>query len=288
MKLNNNTILIKSNIKSHLNEEMHFNSLPKFVVNVEIFSYLNAKELSLFSQTCHSLNDMFFLNDKLNLSSSYIIRGSFTTYNLTAKQMIQIYTSSQPNELLKLEFRSLTNRLESATQVGNKEMLTVLLKKCHDINMIISGRTLLHIASTMDHENIVDLLIHLGANVNIKSRAQLAPLHCTSSKIIIQKLLTAGANINVRDRLGRTPLHNAIRRDNFEHVEVFVLAGSDLNALDTYGRSPIDEAIRLNRRKIFNFLMKTQRVGMLIATQRWYFNLEKIQNCWDMINPFRS
>lgn len=92
------------------------------------------------------------------------------------------------------------------------------------------GETLLHIACAIDREDIVQLLVNLGADVNcVSTDFEDTPLHfaCFEGNINIFKLLVNhGAKVDTANRSGKTPLHYACRY-SFELVKFLLEHGAN-------------------------------------------------------------
>ncbi|MFC2035121.1 ankyrin repeat domain-containing protein [Chloroflexota bacterium] len=74
-----------------------------------------------------------------------------------------------------------------------------------------AGASALHLAVSLEHKEIAELLLNNGANINIRARDQYGgtPLHWAAflgHKQMAEMLVEAGADINVLDKTGNTPL----------------------------------------------------------------------------------
>ena len=77
------------------------------------------------------------------------------------------------------------------------------------------GWTLLHLAARLGREDIAELLLANGADVNARDRLGLTPLHdaANAGRTEVAALLLAhGADVNAKDTGGGTPMHWAIVR----------------------------------------------------------------------------
>ena len=106
------------------------------------------------------------------------------------------------------------------------------------------GRTPLHFAAH-DYSTARVLLI-AGANVNVKSRRGVTPLH-RASKLgqapLVELLISYGAKVNVKDNDGATPLHYAVGSGSTGVVEVLVENGARLNSRTSRGRTALHWAV---------------------------------------------
>jgi len=104
------------------------------------------------------------------------------------------------------------------------------------------GWTPLHFAAT---EEIAELLINEGADVNAKNKWSGTPLQWTARgghKEIVELLIAKGANVSAKNDEDGTPLHLPADRGHTEVVELLITAGADVNAKDDEGETPLDQA----------------------------------------------
>lgn len=89
----------------------------------------------------------------------------------------------------------------------------------------------------IEHErpDIVEYLIELRANVNIKIEPLgLAPLHVAVNKRscpLAEILIANGADVHIRNRIDISPLHLAVSRNDIDMVEPLLLKGANPNAV---------------------------------------------------------
>ncbi len=91
------------------------------------------------------------------------------------------------------------------------------------------GWTPLHLASFFGHEEVADLLLARGADVNARSRStrfarENTPLHAAAANrqmAVAELLIARGADVNARDGTGFTPL--ALAANNKSDLMVVVL-----------------------------------------------------------------
>jgi hypothetical protein len=100
--------------------------------------------------------------------------------------------------------------------------------------------------------NKVKRLIEDGADINIKNRLGLSPLHLNVSishpyRIeIIQLLIEHGANVNTQDNGGDTLLHYLIeQRNNDECIQILIEKGAYIDIPNKKGEIVLNEVIHL-------------------------------------------
>jgi ankyrin repeat protein len=133
------------------------------------------------------------------------------------------------------------------------------------------GETLLHIAATIGHPDIVRILLQTNARMNAQNYAGNTPLHLSTSLATnalltqnadmelknlkgltalhlaaknghlekVGSLLTANANIEAKDKQKFTPLHYAARQGHVEIVTMLLARGADINSQNKYGMTPL-------------------------------------------------
>jgi len=121
------------------------------------------------------------------------------------------------------------------------------------------GRTALHMAAWRAHDEVAQLLIERGANVNCKDKKDWTPMHLTCSPThsqrgrqrfyhITELLLDKGGNINARNVDGVTPLQWAIRNDRYILVGLLLDRGANINMKDNDGYTALFWAKKVARR----------------------------------------
>ena len=107
------------------------------------------------------------------------------------------------------------------------------------------GRTPLHYAAAKGYVSIVSALANAGANVNARDRRGWTPVHSAAwqgKAEIIYTLLNDWADINMSDNLGLIPLHIASAHGHPEVISVLLKYRPKLNAIDKLGKTPLDYA----------------------------------------------
>ncbi|EPE32366.1 Ankyrin repeat-containing protein [Glarea lozoyensis ATCC 20868] len=112
-----------------------------------------------------------------------------------------------------------------------------------------SGWTPLMIAvSLKEGDDLVDLFLRKGADVNAKNNSSQTALHFTASKLNLpaaKKLLSASppASTRVKDIRGQYPIHRAAAIGSVPLVQLFLANESPLDATDVSGQTPLHHAI---------------------------------------------
>ena len=139
--------------------------------------------------------------------------------------------------------------LYEAVVVGNLDMVRQhLVIEPYRINSFsVDGFTPLGLASYFGHEEIVEFMIKMGAEINQPSNNNfgICPIHCACSignKHIVKLLLDNGADVNLPQKSGGTALHAAAREGDLELVKMLVKAGADAEASMLNKQTPMQIA----------------------------------------------
>ncbi|KAJ2990388.1 hypothetical protein NUW58_g2975 [Xylaria curta] len=196
--------------------------------------------------------------------------------------------------------------LRNAANSGKAERILALLDDGADINAIdiIGGSTALSIATWLSFDDVVQLLIQQGADVNQRDRRGWTPLHIAARygyRRIIELLVTNGADLDLKihgwtpllltakdleprlccflidngadvtaaDYHGRTPLHWASKCGEGRLVRLLIKKGADVNAEDRWGRTPLIWAVHRERPEIVELLLHSG-ANVTTATREGY------------------
>ena len=104
--------------------------------------------------------------------------------------------------------------IHSAAEGGNTSIIIKLLSPGLDVDSRNNdGLTPLMTAAISDKQNAFDVLIQNGADPSFKDNNRFSVLHCAAegrNTSIVNKLLSLGLDINLKDVYGVTPLTRAI------------------------------------------------------------------------------
>eukprot|EP01133_Synstelium_polycarpum_P016089 gene16089-19145_t len=132
----------------------------------------------------------------------------------------------------------------TSCQYGYPQIIRRLLGRGIDVNLALDdeGATALYVATESMKEEVVILLLSMGANPNI-TRDTYAPLHIATqlrAHSIIERLLKAGARPNVQARDGATPLLIAAQNGDIKSIDILARHKASPNiAMTTDGSTPL-------------------------------------------------
>jgi ankyrin repeat protein len=148
------------------------------------------------------------------------------------------------------------NRIKKNNELGHilmeksKEVITTLIKCGLDVDgqCRCKRTTALHIASELDNDVFVKLLLEQGANINLTDNVGRNALHFAleNSKAnteIVKLLIDKEIDVDVRDKYGITPLHLCCRRGHYDALVILLERGASVNAKDSKNYSVLHEAV---------------------------------------------
>jgi ankyrin repeat protein len=125
------------------------------------------------------------------------------------------------------------------------------------INIDDFGYSILLYAARYNYENIVELIINSGIDINYKNKHQNSALiYATkyNNINIVKLLLLNGANVNDKDKTGTTPLMYASINGNLEIMHILLKYEANVNDIDTYGCTSLMHAIFDGDQIVIEFL----------------------------------
>jgi ankyrin repeat protein len=149
----------------------------------------------------------------------------------------------------------------SALHSGNTTLVERLLSTGYRLQEIKpqGGLTPIHIAVQDDHEEIVDLLLKKGADVNARTSWEATPLHLVArqgSRALMDLLIMRGADVNAQTKDGDTPLHLAAANGRANQAYDLLEKGAKVNATNRFGNTPLLLAMGQSGSLIIEALVK--------------------------------
>ncbi|CAF3400425.1 unnamed protein product [Rotaria socialis] len=161
--------------------------------------------------------------------------------------------------------------LHYAARFHHLDICEYLIKNCEaDVNKAgEDGMTPLHYIARFRVEkdspadsygNVIQYLIHHGANINACDIFQATPLHhaCERNNVkCAEILISKNANIAAVDRQNMQPLHGACFYGSLDTARLLIEHGADLLATDGGGSIPVAHACRNSHYKILDMIFNT-------------------------------
>ena len=121
------------------------------------------------------------------------------------------------------------------------------------------GSTLLHVAVSNDHIDIVKYLVSQGADVDSQDSEGDTPLHLAASSGLLEiakYLVSKGANVNARNTsFQETPLNRTTYYGYIDMVKLLVTHGADVNARAKDKSAPLQNAAEIGSLHIVRYLI---------------------------------
>lgn len=178
----------------------------------------------------------------------------------------------------KYRYNGTTNLLHRAVLQNDPHIVKLILNSKYRPNLDAKtswGTTALHDACNYGFEDVVDLLIRKGADVNCLDRYCLTPLHrcCSANKAGIIALLIqeGGANINARTpKTGWVPLHQAAFKGHLDCVKILLDFHSPYYPRADDGTTPMDLAENYDHPDCFQELENFEPPKIGTSKKDWF------------------
>lgn len=149
------------------------------------------------------------------------------------------------------------------TQIAEK----LIIHKDIDVHIQdTKGRTALHWSCRTGSKSCTQLLLHRGADCNIRDFSNITPFQeavaIRHSGVAMSLIECGNFDINVRDWRGRTPLHWVSRTGLASCVQLLINAGADVNCQNREGRTPLMDAVLAGELGVMKVLLKNLDINV--------------------------
>ncbi|CAM1345330.1 ankyrin repeat domain-containing protein [Tenacibaculum amylolyticum] len=159
---------------------------------------------------------------------------------------ICLYCTGQDNNILK------------TIKTGNSKALATMLAKENTVNNLFSGYTPLTYAVKIGaNEELLDILIRNGADVNLTNKGQKTPLMYAAKykrNNLILYLIKKGADVNFQNKRNITALLYTVKYDNPEGFNKLLKLGANTNAKINGSYTVLDYIKKENLQKFLEIL----------------------------------
>ncbi|KAJ7388702.1 hypothetical protein OS493_036141 [Desmophyllum pertusum] len=124
------------------------------------------------------------------------------------------------------------------------------------------GLTPLHQAALKSNQELVDLLLQFGANVNQPNAYGETPLHlaCQAASLtFLHKFLEIGAELRAEDSAGRTCIHHAAKSGSVLKLHYLAACGLSLKTRDNKGQTALHTAAEQGQLEACEYLLRHKR-----------------------------
>jgi ankyrin repeat protein len=147
--------------------------------------------------------------------------------------------------------------LALAAGKGYEEVVNLLLEKGAELDR--DARTPLSYAAGSGHEAVVNLLLEKGAELDSKDpdgRTPLSRAAGSGHEAVVNLLLEKGAELDSKDENGQTPLSHAANRGQEAMVKVLLEKGAELDSEDQDGKTPLSWAAGSGEKAVVKLLVE--------------------------------
>ncbi len=151
--------------------------------------------------------------------------------------------------------------VHAAAKSGDTDEVAALLSMDNRLTRTFDadGWSPLHLAAHYGHADLVALLLHNNADVDLRSRNAMAntPLHAAMAgqqTSVARLLLDAGAAVNAKQHGGWTALHAAAANGDRAAVELLLARGATANTVNDAGVTPAASARERGHTEIADLL----------------------------------
>lgn len=115
------------------------------------------------------------------------------------------------------------------------DILEKLLESGEDVNAVseATGQSILHEVAASWDKSVAEFFLQKGANIHLQDHDGKTPLHVASStdhEEMVEWLIENGAELQSRTFIEKqTPLHYAARYDSLQAMEILLQKGCELN-----------------------------------------------------------
>lgn len=139
-----------------------------------------------------------------------------------------------------------------AVRNGHHDVYNYLREKGAEIRLDSVGDTLLHLATYHQHTDLIKPLVEAGIDINQRSKETGETALCTaaafgalSDENIVELLISLGADVNIKTDGGSSALIYACQNFNPEAVPFLLAAGADVNVVNEEGKTAYDLCLEL-------------------------------------------
>ncbi|KAK3857055.1 hypothetical protein Pcinc_025124 [Petrolisthes cinctipes] len=157
---------------------------------------------------------------------------------------------------------------------GHTQALSTLLSTHPDkVDGKSSGKTCLQVACHQGHMDIVRLLLHHKASLDIADDDGDLALHYSAfgnQPEIMELLLRKNASINVVNKGRCSALHVAVNKQHSACVKVLIKYNCDINIQDSYGDTALHDAIGKESIEILELLGNSPNLDLTLRNKRGF------------------
>ena len=125
-----------------------------------------------------------------------------------------------------------------------------------------NGFTALHFACDEGNLKIVEIILGVDCDTNIKNIHKQTPLHISAKRgyfDISKKLIESGAKLNIEDSEKNTPIHYVCKNNYIELLKYFLTKNPKVEEKNIYGKTPKDLATNAEIKNLIDEYIKNNK-----------------------------
>ena len=213
-------------------------------------------------------------------TASNLVRDCFTdsctdVEKITLQNLIA-NSKTQMGEYTAFDDRVVANAITD----GNIDAVKQFVRKYKSVDAPLTfddyNNRMLHLAAMSKNRKImqiIDLLVALKANVNVRNKNNETPIHLaitSGNTNVVDRLISVGADLTVANNKGETPIFYAVKSGDLGLVRMLYNAGAPVLVVDGQGNNLIHYAIlytpvngenalnaQTNKAQIIKFLLES-------------------------------
>ena len=200
--------------------------------------------------------------------------------------------------------------LHCAVKLPNLETVKILIEEVKDLLKVENnfGNTPLHCAAERGDDDVVEYLIHVGAEVNTQNKIGDSALHCgikNGKYETVRMLLAGNAGVLKHNSNGDSIIHclvtsNAPDSEKIDVLKLLVSFKADINSQDGDCNTPLHLAIKTEKKRLAQMLISYKEIVYsikdnngdtvlhLIAANNYLDIIENIQATPDDLNAVNN
>jgi ankyrin repeat protein len=184
----------------------------------------------------------------------------FFDYILNYGYLASLKTLIEKNKkLVNAKDKDGNTPLYRAAANGHDQVVQLLLDKGAEIDAKNKyGGTPLYRAAANGHDQVVQLLLDKGAEIDAKDEYVQTPLYRAAENghdQVVQLLLDKGAEVNSKEKYGQTPLYRAAANGHDQVVQLLLDKGAEIDAKDEYDKTPLYRAAANGHDQVVQLLL---------------------------------
>ncbi|GJQ87249.1 hypothetical protein Trydic_g20277 [Trypoxylus dichotomus] len=232
--------------------------LLKFGGNMEVAQQFWTKILRLIEE----LNDRHVDNVFIAYARDYVQEGWVVKFCDIAKEIrnLDIIKILLRNDLPADSINPKTHLtlLQTAILLNYDELVEILLQKGANVNLAANNDTPLCTAIRQQNITVVKILLTYNANANLESIYGYTPLQIAverNDNEIVQSVLQFGANVDVVNNFD-APFCIAVRKQNIDIAKILLEHNCDVNLATEDGATALQIAVKRRYKEIVQFLLQ--------------------------------